>query len=54
MKIAVSHSDQNPRITPGPLFTKRMEGLPQDLVKTRSREIGWNDDRIALKNWQAH
>ena len=34
---------------PGPLFTKRMDVSPQDIVKSRSREIRCYDDRIALK-----
>ena len=34
---------------PGPLFIKRTDVLPQDLVKSRSREIGFYHDRIALK-----
>ena len=38
-----------PRAGPGPLFTKRTDVLPQDLVKSRSREIGWYNDRIVLK-----
>ena len=32
----------------GPLFTKRMDVLPQDLVKSRSHEIRCYNDRIAL------
>ena len=35
--------------TPGPLFTKRYDVLPPNLVKSRSREIGCYNDRIALK-----
>ena len=35
--------------TPGPLFSKRTDVLPQDIVKSRSREIGCYNDRIALK-----
>ena len=33
----------------GPLFTKRQDVLPQDLVKPWSREIKCYNDRIALK-----
>ena len=33
----------------GPLFTKRTDILLQDLVKSRSREIGYYDDPIALE-----
>ena len=33
----------------GPPFTKRTGVLPQYLVKSRSREIGCYNDRIALK-----
>ena len=33
----------------GCVFTKRTDVLPQDLVKTRSREIGCYNDHIALK-----
>ena len=33
----------------GPLFTKRWDVLPPHLVKSRSREIGCYNDRIALK-----
>ena len=33
----------------GPLFTKWMDVLPQDLTKSRSREIVCYADRIALK-----
>ena len=33
----------------GPLFTKRLGVLPPNLVKSRSREIGCYNDRIALK-----
>ena len=33
----------------GLLFTKRLDVLPQDLVESRSREIGCYDNRIALK-----
>ena len=33
----------------GPLFTKRTDVLPEKLMKSRSHEIGWYDDRIALK-----
>ena len=36
-------------INPGPLFTERTDVLPQDLVKSRSREIGCYNDLIALK-----
>ena len=50
MNISVLQSDHDPRIIPEPLFTKRMDGLPQDLVKTQSREIGCYEDRIAKKN----
>ena len=32
-----------------PLFTKRMDVSLQDLVKSRSREIGCYNGRIALK-----
>ena len=35
--------------TTGLQFTKRMGVLPQDLVKSRSREIGRYNDRIALE-----
>ena len=35
--------------TPVPLFTKRVDILPQDLVKTRSRAIGSYNHRIAMK-----
>ena len=31
------------------LFTKRQDVLPPNLVKSRSRDIGYHDDRIALK-----
>ena len=34
---------------PGSLYTKRTDGLPQDLVKSRSREIGCFNDPIALE-----
>ena len=34
--------------SPGPLFTKRTDVLPQTLAKSRSREIGCYDDHIAL------
>ena len=34
---------------PGPVFTKRTDVLPQDLVGSWSREIGCYSDRIALK-----
>ena len=34
---------------PGPLSTKRTDVLLQDLVKSRSREIGCNNDLISLK-----
>ena len=33
----------------GPQVTKRTDSLSQDLVKSRSREIGCYNDRIALK-----
>ena len=33
---------------PGPLFIKRMDFLPQDLVKPRGHEIGCGNDRMAL------
>ena len=33
----------------GPLFTKRLDVLPRDLVKFRSREIGCFNDCVALK-----
>ena len=33
---------------PWTLFTKRMEFLPQDIVKSRSREIGCYNERTAL------
>ena len=36
----------------GPLFTKRTGVLPPNLVKSRSREFGSYDDRIALKFWK--
>ena len=41
------HSDQD--ADPGPLFTKRYDVLPPNLVKSRSREIGCYNDRFALK-----
>ena len=31
------------------LFNKQTDVLPQDLVKSRSREVGYCNDRIALK-----
>ena len=34
---------------PGPLFTKRQDVLPPNLVKSRSHEIGCFNGRIALK-----
>ena len=34
---------------PGPLFTKRMDVLPPNIVKSRSREIDCYDDHIVLK-----
>ena len=34
---------------PGPLFTKQMDVLPQDLAKFRSREFGSHNYRITLK-----
>ena len=34
---------------PGPLFTKQMDFLPQDLVKSRSCEIGCYNHHVALK-----
>ena len=37
------------KILSGPLFTKRTDVLPQDLVKSRTREIGYYNDRIAFK-----
>ena len=37
------------KINAEPLFTKRTDGLQQDLVKFRSREIRCYNDRIALK-----
>ena len=33
----------------GPLFTKRTDVLPPNLVKCRSREIGCYNNRTALK-----
>ena len=33
----------------GTLFTKQTDVLPQDLVKSRSREIGCYNYRVALK-----
>ena len=33
----------------GPLFTKRTDILPQDLVKSRSHESGCYNDRVAIK-----
>ena len=33
---------------PGPLFTKRTDVFPPNLVKSRCREIGCYNDRIAL------
>ena len=36
-------------VLPGPLFTKRYDVLPPNLVKSRSREIGCCNGRIALK-----
>ena len=33
----------------GPLFTKRLDVLPPNLVKSRSREIGCYNYRTALK-----
>ena len=35
---------------PEPLFTKRWDVLPPNLVKTRSREVGCYNDRVALKS----
>ena len=37
------------KLDSGPLFTERTDVLPQDLVKSRSRDIGCYDDRIALR-----
>ena len=34
---------------PGPLFTKRTDVLPLDLMKSRSSKIGCYNERIALK-----
>ena len=34
---------------PGALFTMGQDVLPPNLVKSRSREIGCNNDRIVLK-----
>ena len=34
---------------PGPLFTKRLDVLPSNLVKSRSREIRCYNERSALK-----
>ena len=39
----------SPLFISGPLFTKRPDVLLQDLVKSRSREIGCYDGRIALQ-----
>ena len=36
-------------IAPGPLFTKRADVLPQDLVKTRNHKIRISTFPIALK-----
>ena len=38
-------------IDSGRLFTKRWDVLPPNLVKSRSREIGCYNDRIALSEW---
>ena len=35
--------------SPGPLFTKRYDVLPPNLVKSRSREIECYNDLIALQ-----
>ena len=37
----------------GPIFTKRLDVLPPNLVKSRSREIGCCNDRITL-NFDRH
>ena len=37
------------RLSPRPLFTKQLDILPQDLLKSRSHEIGCYNDRIAPK-----
>ena len=36
-------------LSSGPLFFKRTDVLAYDLVKSRSCEIGWYNDRIARK-----
>ena len=46
---AMSHSLVTVLIPPGPLFTKRYNVFPQNIAKTRSREIGCYNDPIALK-----
>ena len=33
----------------GPLFTKRTDVLPYDILKSRSREVGCYNDSIAVK-----
>ena len=44
-----SYLDITIKQLPGPLFTKWTGVLPQNLVKSRSREIGCYNDSIALK-----
>ena len=48
-KVFVASLDLKPEIfNIVPLFTKRTDVLPQDLVKSPSREIGCYNDLIAL------
>ena len=47
-RLFTTYRAQWTRATPGPLFTKRTDVLPQDVMKSRSREIGCYNDRVTL------
>ena len=49
MKCHYIPSDNNAAAAPGPLFTKRMDVLPQDLGKSWSRKIRVWTFSVALK-----
>ena len=48
LHVVISHSRPHPLVS-GLLIRRRTDVLPQDRVKSWSREIGSYDDRIALK-----
>ena len=53
-KVLTYLSPNIPDPAPGPLFIKRRDVLPQDLLKSRSRKIGCYNGRLAAPKFNRH